>query len=209
MPAKRNIIGLIFGRGKVIREAPRRFQPNGRPVRYSLLVCQCGTQYVAANSNLIQRAILSCGCLQRENGFRNHTTHGHTRGRKTSRIYWVWAAMIQRCTNPNDKRFKDYGGRGIRVCKKWRQFENFLHDMGEGKRGWCLERINNNEGYFITNCCWATNTYQARNTRRNVRYTVHGVTGCISELCEHFGLKDSRVRCRIRKLKWSIERAFS
>jgi hypothetical protein len=73
--------------------------------------------------------------------------------------------MISRTTNPQHPRWADWGGRGITVCDSWREFENFLADMGEKPPGMTLERINNNSGYSKSNCCWATPAQQARNNR--------------------------------------------
>ena len=73
--------------------------------------------------------------------------------------------MLQRCNNPNSQRYKDYGGRGITVCKRWLKFENFLADMGDRPRGLTLDRKNNDKGYYKRNCHWATYEQQAANKR--------------------------------------------
>jgi len=75
--------------------------------------------------------------------------------------------MIQRCTNPKCRRYKDYGGRGITVCTRWLKFENFYADMGECPPGMTLERKDNNKGYYKANCRWATNKEQGNNKRNN------------------------------------------
>ncbi len=82
------------------------------------------------------------------------------------RHYWVWAAMIQRCTNPNNKQWSDYGARGVSVCREWRQFSNFLASMSlRPSDNHTLERVNNDSGYGPGNCIWAPRTTQARNKR--------------------------------------------
>lgn len=100
---------------------------------------------------------------------RERTTHGHSRsrmtGRKASATYDIWAAMIQRCTNPKNKDWAGYGGRGITVCERWLTFENFLTDMGERPDGLSIERRNNDRGYGPDNCYWADALTQARNKR--------------------------------------------
>ncbi len=82
------------------------------------------------------------------------------------RLYWIWAAMIQRCENPNNKQFYNYGARGINVCQRWRaSFQQFLNDVGLPEEGKTLERKNNDLGYTKENCYWASRHEQAMNRR--------------------------------------------
>lgn len=101
------------------------------------------------------------------------TTHGQSRSRitrrKASLTYNIWAAMVQRCTNPNSRDWHLYGARGIRVCPRWHKFENFLADMGEKPDGLSIERIDNDGPCAPWNCKWATALEQAQNKRSNGR----------------------------------------
>lgn len=112
--------------------------------------------------------------------------------------------MLRRCRNTADK---NYGGRGIKVCKRWESFLDFLKDVGEGKRGWSLERINNHGDYELSNICWATGIKQARNTRANVVFTVCGITDCVAGLCEHFKMPAPTVYHRLHR-GWPIYEAL-
>ncbi len=94
--------------------------------------------------------------------------HGHTSNGNISPTYQSWSHMKRRCTDPNVKAWKDYGGRGIKVCDRWLEsFENFLADMGEKPPGLTLDRKNNDGSYEPSNCRWATREEQAINKRRN------------------------------------------
>jgi hypothetical protein len=104
-----------------------------------------------------------CGCLKKKKKKRRKTRHGYT-GTPT---YRSWACMCQRCTNPNNDCYPWYGGRGIKVCKRWLTFKNFLADMGERPAGATLDRIDVNGNYEKNNCRWASAAVQARNKRSN------------------------------------------
>lgn len=97
--------------------------------------------------------------------------HGHGSTQKPSRTYRSWYQMWTRCTNPNADQFKYYGGRGIAVCARWRDFRNFLSDMGERPAGMSLDRIKTECGYDKANCRWSDGSTQRRNKR-----TVRPVT---------------------------------
>jgi hypothetical protein len=98
-------------------------------------------------------------------------THGQFRGgrrRAASGTYSSWQSMVNRCTNPTNKNFKEYGGRGITVCDRWRGrdgYSNFVEDMGERPDGMSIERVENSSGYEKSNCRWATPLEQAQNRR--------------------------------------------
>jgi hypothetical protein len=124
-------------------------------------------------------------------------------------LYQVWAALKYRCLNPNSSKWKNYGGRGITVCKRWiDSFENFLEDMGERPEGSSLERINVDGNYEPGNCRWATQKEQQNNKRNNKKLTYKGKTQTIAEWSRE--LQISKVTLRERILRgWSVERTLS
>ena len=129
-------------------------------------------------------------------------------GMKNTREYKSWTHMIGRCCNPTDRAYRHYGGRGIRVCDRWRaSFEAFYADMGPKPPGLTLERIDVNGHYEPANCKWASVTAQARNRRSSRVVTYRGERMCLAEACDRAGLPYNRVQRRL-ELGWSEERAL-
>jgi len=124
--------------------------------------CECGNTSIVSSNSLRTGKTRSCGCS--EGGW----VHGQTI-KRVGGSYNSWASMIQRCTNPRYPRYKDYGGRGIKVCKRWLKFIEFYKDMGDRPEGKTLERINNWKGYTKSNCTWSTPKEQAQNRRPKKR----------------------------------------
>lgn len=106
--------------------------------------------------------------------------------------------MLDRCENPQSNRFYTHGARGIKVCDRWKEFDNFFADMGAKPEGLTLERVNNDGDYEPSNCRWATYTEQSRNTRRNFYIDFRGERRCLSEWCELLGLPYKRTWEQIR-----------
>lgn len=185
-----DLSGMKFGRLTVIER-------DGPPVKgvkpHWIVVCECGTRKTVRGSMLGRTT--SCGCK----GIK-HRMHKHP-------SYKSWDAMIQRCTNPKNPRFKDYGGRGITVCLEWRDFREFYRSMGARPKGTSIDRIDPNKGYEPGNCRWATAKEQMRNRRVSRVLTVAGESYCVSEWAERTGLGEKKIRGRLDR-GWTPERAL-
>ena len=176
MPAGRvgdDITGQRFGRLVAIRPTERR---QSRCVVWEFK-CDCGNTCYKGVNNVRTGNSVGCGCVRAQLLFVRSRTHGL----RNTRLWHVWASMKQRCLNPRDKRYVDYGQRGIMVCDRWiKSFADFASDMGPrpedvtacGRSVWSIERIDNNKGYEPGNCKWATQKEQMANTRpRRTRIT--------------------------------------
>ena len=131
------------------------------------LICPEHGEFKKAFSNIKSRD-QGCPLCGYAEGARLKTKHGHKSSTYTSPTYASWHDMKQRCNNPKNYKFKDYGGRGITYCKEWEQFVNFLNDMGEKPDDKTLDRIDVDGNYSKSNCRWATHEEQAQNTRISI-----------------------------------------
>jgi hypothetical protein len=164
-----DLTGQQFGRLSVLSFAGRK---AGRTTW--LCLCSCGERCAIRGSDLTSQHTTSCGCVLSEfcrarTGVKHpRFKHGAACGYSRSSTYFSWQAMLARCNNPTAPNFADYGGRGIRVCTRWKKFENFLADMGERPEGKTLDRKRVNENYTSSNCRWATPKEQANNRRMHL-----------------------------------------
>lgn len=195
----RDFTGFRSGRLIAIESTSRR---SGNNVVWRCL-CDCGRETFVHSGNLNKRQTKSCGCWKRERARK----HGDTTHATATREYIAWAAMRRRCNNPNNPSYPRYGGRGIRVCDRWKEYANFLADMGRCPYGLTLERVDRHKDYEPANCIWASYAVQNRNTSQNVILTLNGETMCLQDWCRHFGILRPTVIRRMRA-NWPLERLF-
>lgn len=172
--------------------------------------CGCGNVVKVLRRSLVSHNTRSCGCLQKKIVSINSLKHGQAgKDKKRSKLYSVWSAMIQRCTNSNNKHYKNYGGRGISVCESWLNFENFLIDMGEAPLGLSIERNDVNGNYEPSNCRWATRKEQANNQRNNHLIEFNNEIKTMAQWSEDVGILAKTLYSRLVVYGWSVERALT
>ena len=190
----------------VIEEASPYIKPSGLREKMVKCKCDCGNIKTVRYSHLKTGRVKSCGCLQRKLASKRMTKHGEC----NSDEYKAWAQMKSRCYNKNYTNFKLWGGRGIVVCDKWRaSFGNFLKDMGrKPSKKHSLDRINNDKGYSLDNCRWATRVEQSRNQSRNNIIEFAGTKKCLQEWSECTGINRGTISSRLRR-GWSINKSLT
>lgn len=168
--------------------------------------CDCGRACVlVSSSGLLRKGTGSCGCLHRESAGRNFLTHGQS----GTPEHKCWMHIRQRCENPADQSYPNYGGRGIRVCQRWQSFDLFLLDMGPRPGpGYSIERVDVNGDYAPGNCIWATRPEQARNKRSSIWIEFNGERLHIKEWERRTGIGWSTLRHRYLDLGWSAEKTL-
>lgn len=163
-----DLTNCVFGKLTVIS---RSGNLHGKPA-YKCR-CECATEKTISGYHLVSGRTKSCGCLRRLPWARTH-------GKTDTQLNVVWRAMISRCINPKHKSYHIYGGKGVKVCDRWRGkdgFKNFASDMGERPSPeYSIDRKDSNGNYCPENCRWADRLTQAHNSSKSIMVTIDGVT---------------------------------
>lgn len=192
-----DLVGKRFSRVEVLSFHSKT--PKGNHVRWNC-ICDCGKVMVVLGGNLKNGHTNSCGCYRDERRSESHTKHGLS----GTAEFVIWAGMRQRCNNPENTAYKRYGGRGIKVCRRWDKFENFLSDMGKRPSPeLSIDRINNNKGYSKSNCRWGTDEEQRRNKSNNRWIEADGKKMILADWAKYFGMYTQNLYRDLKK--WSIE----
>lgn len=201
MPGKlKDMTGRKFGRLTVLR-----FSHMIGKHSYWVCRCECGNSHTTRSDSLKSGAVKSCGCLNQEAKVIKH-------GLSRTKIYHVWAAMKNRCTNPNDRNYHHYGGRGIQICDDWlNNFETFYKwAISNGYReGLEIDRIDNEGNYEPGNCKWVSRKDQCNNRRVNRKITFNGKTQTITQWAKETGINENTLYARIVRFNWTLEKALT
>lgn len=192
-------LGQRYGRLLVTERAPNKSATDTN-ARWKC-VCDCGRETVQYGQDLKKGKVISCGCWNDEKRYKH--------GMAKTAIYNIWQHIHQRCENPKDAAYENYGGRGIKVCERWNSFENFVADMGIRPTGYSIDRINNDGNYEPSNCRWATTKQQLNNRRNNRVLELNGERKTVAEWADQLGVKYDLIRNRVDRYGWSIERALT
>lgn len=172
--------------------------------------CECGNVTVVSTTNLVMGYTKSCGCLGAEHRIKASKLACTKHGMVHTKEYHVWCGLRQRCMNPNSEKYKNYGGRGIKVCERWlHSFENFFADMGKCPEGCSIDRIDVNGNYCPENCRWVTQKTQQNNRRNNTKITFGGITETLRYWSEKTGIDPKTLYNRFRVLHWSAEKTIA
>jgi len=164
----------------------------------SLYKCSCGNTVIRGESYIISKGITSCGCDKKKR-----------HGLSTTKTFKAWASMMDRCYKKNTLGYKNWGGRGIVVCERWKDFDNFHIDMGEIPPGLSLDRIDVNGNYEPKNVRLATSKEQNNNRRNNRIIEYNGVRKTLSQWSEQYDINPIKAAIRMDRLGWSFEKSMN
>ncbi|MBV4423238.1 hypothetical protein [Clostridium tyrobutyricum] len=185
----KDLTGEKFGRLTVIK-LDKKIQSGNRKRYYWLCKCGCGNYTSVRTDCLTKGQVKSCGCLKREQD-RANLEANHSHKLSHTKLWNTYYGMKRRCYNPKDKRYKNYGARGIKICSEWlndfNKFVEWSYNNGYNDN-LSIDRINNDGNYEPCNCRWATPKQQSNNRRSNIRVNCKGKSITLKELSENIGI---------------------
>lgn len=174
----------------------------GKP-RQDIFQCKCGKTFLATLSNVNSGRTKSCGCLAQS------VRDAKRLDPSVRALKVIWQGIRFRCENKDAKAYPSYGGRGIYLCERWQDFNNFMADLGfRPSIGHSLDRIDNDGPYSPENCRWATRVEQQNNMRRNLILMLNGEAKTASQWSKDIGISQRVLSARV-KLGWSDERVLT
>ena len=193
-----DITGETYGCLLVLRQQKRAITDKSTTSKW-LCRCRCGSEVVVAKNNLRSGNTSSCGCIRIKHGLSKNP------------LYAVWWEMRERCTNPKHPAWRDYGGRGLTVCKRWLKVENFVADMEDSYpgKGYELDREDNESGYSPSNCRWVTRTENVNNRRNTAYLTCGSTTKPVGDWAREYGIPRNTLYMRVFRYGWSVRKALS
>lgn len=200
-------ISRQFGRLTVVEYFGTRKSPCGTTRKMWRCRCDCGNEVIVNTSNLRNGTTKSCGCWKHEKIKEFNTKHGGVH----DRLYGIWKNMKRRCNNPKDSHYDTYGGKGIRVCEEWNEYEHFKNwayangydDSAEFQK--CtLDRIDNDGDYEPSNCRWVDKIAQANNTSKNHHVELNGVKMTIAEFARAMNISKNHAWYYIDKFEREV-----
>lgn len=180
---------------------------NNKKRMYALCKCECGSTKEVRYDSVKSEKTKSCGCLHLEAAIKNFSSK-YTHKKSSTRLYKIWTDMKQRCFNPANNRFNNYGGRGVNMCDEWLSFEVFYEwSMHNGYSDFLtIDRIDNNKPYLPNNCRWVDNKTQCNNRSTNIIVEYKGDEITLKQLSEKIGIEYSVINARYNRGDRSIER---
>lgn len=175
--------------------------------------CDCGNLKSVRADYLQSGGVKSCGCLKRDQDKINLTSHHLGIPASGTRLYKIWIGMKSRCSDINNPRYSDYGGRGIALCDEWNDDFKAFYEWSHSncyQDDLTIDRIDNDGNYCPENCRWVDNKVQCRNRRSNINITIGNATKTLTEWCEIFELDSKTVFARLQRNEdISLDELFS
>jgi hypothetical protein len=195
MDRAKDITGQKFNRLTAVERAGN----SAKGLALWLFRCECGGTKISTGAEVRRGGVKSCGCAAIEQKINAGKSRCHAFSRANfPRERKSWENMIDRCTNPDNNQFHNYGGRGISVCDRWKQsFKNFLEDMGARPANTSIDRIDNSFDYCPENCRWADAKTQNRNRSNNHVVVINGEAKTLSQWAERYKVPQSMIGNRI------------